>query len=112
MRPFAPARKQAMVRASTAAIGSHVGALQTRVAETCSEADFTALYGRDIATVLSLIASRADCLAGTTYAQGGVVCPLPVCGNGMVEGDALRDEECDDGNLTPGDGCSAACMWE
>ena len=51
-------------------------------------------------------------LAGTTYAQGGVVCPPPVCGNGMLEGDALREEECDDGNLTPGDGCSATCAHE
>jgi cysteine-rich repeat protein len=112
LRSFAPARKREMVAASTAAIGRHVGALQAAMAESCSEADFDALYGRDTSTFLSLIASRADCLAGTTYAQGGVVCPPPVCGNGMVEGDALRGEDCDDGNLTPGDGCSATCARE
>lgn len=32
-----------------------------------------------------------------------------------VCGDGFRDttfEECDDGNTTPGDGCSATCLWE
>ena len=33
---------------------------------------------------------------------------VPACGNGMVEG----DEECDDGDLRPGDGCSTACLDE
>lgn len=32
----------------------------------------------------------------------------PVCGNGWLE----RDEECDDGNLTNGDGCSETCTLE
>jgi cysteine-rich repeat protein len=32
----------------------------------------------------------------------------PACGNGHVE----LAEECDDGNLDPGDGCSATCTWE
>ena len=38
----------------------------------------------------------------------------PVCGDGVVDG----DEDCDDGNDVPGDGCSAACersgsiVWE
>ena len=31
--------------------------------------------------------------------------PGPVCGNGVVEG----NEECDDGNHAPGDGCSSTC---
>jgi cysteine-rich repeat protein len=30
----------------------------------------------------------------------------------MIEGDAARSEECDDGNLEPGDGCSATCTRE
>jgi cysteine-rich repeat protein len=34
--------------------------------------------------------------------------PLPVCSNGLVEG----CEECDDGNLLAGDGCSPACRVE
>jgi cysteine-rich repeat protein len=44
---------------------------------------------------------------------GGLVCsdgsPLPaVCGNGALE----AGEECDDGNLVDGDGCSASCSLE
>ena len=33
---------------------------------------------------------------------------VPVCGNGLVE----PPETCDDGNVLPGDGCSAACLLE
>jgi cysteine-rich repeat protein len=33
---------------------------------------------------------------------------LPVCGDGLVAG----DEQCDDGNADPGDGCSADCTLE
>ena len=32
----------------------------------------------------------------------------PICGNKKVE----QGEECDDGNTTDGDGCSASCKWE
>ena len=109
---FAPARKQAMLGASTAAIGGHAETLRLGMTDTCPVEDFIDVYGADTPTFLALIASRADCLAGTTYAQGGVLCPAPVCGNGMVEGNALSEEECDDANLTPGDGCSATCTRE
>ncbi len=34
--------------------------------------------------------------------------PAPVCGNSLVE----IGETCDDGNTTPGDGCSATCQTE
>lgn len=35
-------------------------------------------------------------------------CQRPVCGDGLVNG----DDECDDGNLDDGDGCSAECVTE
>ncbi len=35
-----------------------------------------------------------------------VVGPQQVCGNGIVEG----LEQCDDGDTTAGDGCSATCQ--
>ncbi|MEJ8568062.1 SGNH/GDSL hydrolase family protein [Elongatibacter sediminis] len=34
--------------------------------------------------------------------------PVPVCGNGVLE----YSEECDDGNLDPGDGCDGFCVIE
>jgi len=37
-----------------------------------------------------------------------VVAADPVCGNNIVEG----NEQCDDGNTTSGDGCSATCQTE
>jgi len=32
----------------------------------------------------------------------------PDCGDGIVQ----SDEQCDDGNMVSGDGCSAACVVE
>ncbi|MDQ3036320.1 MAG: DUF4215 domain-containing protein [Myxococcota bacterium] len=40
--------------------------------------------------------------------DGTVVPPGPVCGNGAVE----AMEQCDDGNVLPGDGCGATCVRE
>jgi len=47
-------------------------------------------------------ADEMSLLPGSFWA-GGVV-----CGNGVLD----PDEECDDGNLTGGDGCSADCLAE
>jgi len=44
--------------------------------------------------------------AGTTFSEFSVICTE--CGNGMVE----PPEACDDGNTTPGDGCSDICLNE
>ncbi|HTY19762.1 MAG TPA: myxococcus cysteine-rich repeat containing protein, partial [Myxococcota bacterium] len=38
----------------------------------------------------------------------GDACDVETCGNGILE----VDEQCDDGNLVPGDGCSPACRTE
>jgi len=35
-------------------------------------------------------------------------CEPAICGNGIVEG----NEECDDGNTQPDDGCDENCFWE
>jgi cysteine-rich repeat protein len=50
--------------------------------------------------------SGADNVGGTgaTAGMGGG----PVCGNGKIDG----NEACDDGNTTPGDGCSSTCQVE
>jgi cysteine-rich repeat protein len=100
--------KNAMVARSTADIDATSARISTAIADRCSPAAFAAVYRTDAATVLDLIASRADCLAGDAYAQGGVLCPAPACGNRMREG----VEECDDGNTADGDGCTADCRRE
>ncbi len=53
--------------------------------------------------------NQADNSAGNSgAAYVFVITPLSVCGDGMIEG----GEECDDGDLDDGDGCSAACTVE
>lgn len=47
-----------------------------------------------------------QCAPGFTNTQG--VCNPPICGNGLVEG----TEVCDDNNTTPGDGCDGQCQVE
>jgi cysteine-rich repeat protein len=101
--------KRTMVENSTEAIARDAATLAATLGEGCSAADFAQVYGRDPTTFLAQIASRADCLAGQTYSQDGVLCPDPQCGNGMVEKPA---EDCDDGNLVAGDGCDAGCEDE
>jgi len=109
---FSPPRKRLMRAASTAQIGTTVAALSVEIERSCPAHTFGSLYAGQTATeVLSKIASRADCLAGQTYAQGGesgIICPPSTCGNRMIE----RDEECDDGNALGGDDCSVDCLNE
>ncbi len=72
--------------------------------------------GRPLACAGLGVSSFASVTAGTTYALV-VESPLrPLafsltlsqCGNGAVEG----SEECDDGNMAAGDGCTVACVRE
>jgi len=107
--PFAPRDKRAMVAASHAAIARDAAAVESVLTGSCPAEHFTSLYGQSPSAFLALIGSRADCLAGRTYAQGGILCPPSQCGNGMEE---QPDESCDDGNRTDGDGCSAQCAIE
>ena len=66
--------------------------------------------GEPYADLCTYIASRV--LEGETSATGGDMCMAPagevVCGNAMLE----VGEECDDGNLQSGDGCSDSCIVE
>lgn len=45
---------------------------------------------------------------GPVRRDAGVDAYVPACGNSRLEG----GEECDDGNLTSGDGCDATCLRE
>lgn len=44
------------------------------------------------------------------WCKAGQCVPAPICGNGVVE--AEGNEECDDGNVVDGDGCTAQCKKE
>ena len=108
LESYSPADKRALLTSSTAAISQAANALGGLVTQSCAPTDIAATYGEDVGTLLAQIATRADCLAGQAYAQGGILCPAAVCGNRMVE----HLEECDDGNQVDGDGCSAQCLRE
>jgi len=72
----------------------------------CSEADFSAEYGRSVDVFLDDVAAQAACLQQFVYVQDAVGCPTPSCGNGMQE----PGEDCDDGNEYDGDGCTDKCV--
>ena len=105
-RALPPTKKLPLVQQSTARIERVRIALGQRVETTCP--DFMSIYGRHVDTLLTGIAQRGDCLGGAAYVQDAVVCPMPTCGNGMIEG----REQCDDGNLIDGDGCHGDCTIE
>lgn len=48
------------------------------------------------------------CGNGCSFWPSTISCYVPACGNGTID----SGEECDDGNTTTGDGCSAACQIE
>lgn len=64
-------------------------------------------------------ADEANIINGLTYVNihsnafgggeiRGQILRVPMCGDGILDG----GEQCDDGNLTSGDGCSASCQLE
>ena len=55
-------------------------------------------------------AGSEACDEGGETATCNADCSVPFCSNGVVELNA--GEECDDGGLDQGDGCSATCQFE
>jgi len=103
-----PSQKDTIVAQSTARIQAVEATLATRLSIACDPAIFQTVYNLSPAQVLAPIAQRADCLSASAYVQMQLLCPAPVCGNGMLE----SGEQCDDGNTTDGDGCDHACQLE
>ena len=102
---------QAPNRASLLDVASHRArtvyeTLAARLATRCGAATFAEMYGRMPDTFITDLSVRADCIGGLLYIQDAVLCPAPVCGNGIVE----LPEDCDDGNTAGGDACSATCQ--
>ncbi len=78
--------------------------VDSAVFETCDGSD---LRGETCET-LGRGAGRLGCLHSCAWDIRGCDDATPVCGNGERE----AEEECDDGNLTSLDGCSATCREE
>jgi len=53
--------------------------------------------------------STTTATTATTATDESTSGPQPVCGNGVLEQFGWVPEECDDGNLAPGDGCDDNC---
>jgi len=101
-----PTQKLDRLAQAAASIAHAEAVLGTRLASMCPA--FSSLYHRDAGAFLTAIGARCMCLAGSTYVQDAVLCPAAVCGNGIREG----TEQCDDGNLVAGVGCSPSCTVE
>ena len=87
----------------TAGVVSAVELLLNRIPDRCPR--FSAMYRFDVATLLARLAPRGTCVIYASYIQMELMCPTPVCGNGVQE----TGEQCDDGNKVDGDGCSSTC---
>ena len=108
-QPMGPQEKMAIILRSTARITrARTGILQ-RLAASCSDAEIMSLYHQSPTSLLTLIGTRGDCLAGAATVQNVVVCPVSICGNGMQE----SNEDCDDGVNNGSDGfCRSDCTLE
>jgi cysteine-rich repeat protein len=89
---------------------SHVNArlalMRTRMAAHLTDAcPSTQLYGRGFADLLALLDRRSACVLSSVYFHTSVPCPIPVCGDGIVDSGEL----CDDGNAVDSDGCRSNC---
>lgn len=105
-RRFDLVTKQHLLRRAEVRIERVRHAAARQITATCAASEFQLLYNRSVDVFLrNLARQQGDCFGGAIYVQDGVVCPAPVCGNGIKE----AGEECDDGNAYDGDGCSAAC---
>ncbi len=72
----------------------------------CGDALLQQIYGRDFTSLVADLTGLAACPNARTCVQDGLLCPDPVCGNAIRE----SGEDCDDGNVTDGDGCPSTCI--
>lgn len=101
--PAGDARRPALLENADRRLARAVDQAAARLAARCP--DFADHYRRPPRDLLAALATRAACLGGAFYIQDRVLCPPPVCGNGIVE----PNEDCDDGNTADGDACPAGC---
>ncbi len=72
------------------------------------DADSVSLGVADGGVAVLFVSDATNLVAGDTNAVQDAFVRASVCGDGTVD----RGEECDDGNLTGGDGCSATCLLD
>ncbi len=100
--------KESRVALGRSRVRRAIEAAVQAVGRDCVDPTFEQLYLRSAASHFANVAALADCFAGAVYVQDAVVCPAPTCGNGIEE----KGEDCDDGNVEIGDGCSDICRDE
>jgi len=108
VRTLGPSEKLLLIGRVLARVAAARTSITQALRVDCPDATFLQVYGRDATAFLTDIALRANCLIGSGYVQNALVCPAPVCGNGIQE----TGEQCDDGNTVDGDGCRGDCTLE
>jgi cysteine-rich repeat protein len=66
------------------------------------------VYDRHPEQLLSMLDRRGACVLSAVYFHTSVICPSPICGDGIVD----TGEECDDGNGIDVDGCLGDCTLQ
>ncbi|MFQ5667437.1 MAG: hypothetical protein ACE5I7_13555 [Candidatus Binatia bacterium] len=102
-RTLTPAERQALLSRVNQRIATARQKVEHLIAGVCPA--FNAVYGRDAASFMDVLAPRGDCVVGAGYVQSAITCPEPLCGNGVQE----AGEQCDDGNGTNDDLCRNNC---
>ena len=103
--PLTAPTRTALLGAVAQRVADANAVLASRLAARCSAEQFAALYGRAPAVFIDSLSTRADCIGARFYIQDAVLCPAPICGNGIIE----EPETCDDANTVDGDGCPSTC---
>lgn len=100
------ARLLALPLAAFACGGDHAAVADTSSSSTTSTSgDTTSTSASDASTSTSSADSTSEGSSSSSSSHGESGYVPPVCGDGVVEG----DEECEDGNREPDDGCDNAC---
>lgn len=108
---------QSRIITTSSPLGCAGGTPQS-LAQSCTTSICTAFTYSPWSTCVNNQQNRTIVAVSPSYCSGGtpatltqnctVIPPAPVCGNSIVE----SGEQCDDGNLFEGDGCSAYCKVE
>jgi cysteine-rich repeat protein len=99
---LAPSEKLARFATANQRLTAMRDKMTLRMGDACEGAT---VYDGDPGAVLGHLERRSACVLSSVYFHTSVICPVAVCGDGIVDSGEL----CDDGNGVDSDGCRSDC---